>query len=412
MKKWKIYTIVAIVIAFVGCNLFLLIKEDSKANKTAYIADWTSVKNDDVKKTFKTEGVVKPEEEHSFFYDENQGPFASFQVKEGDMVSVGTALFTYGSKALEEEKADIEAEITQIKSEIESIEDQISDLEKINSTSSNNSTTSSDKDTKVQVDVHVTNVIEGDIEKAIAEAQSEIGKLEAKLVKREADLSRNTDKLSEVTVNSDVAGQVISINRDIQNPVITIASKTVAVEGVLSEKQMKEAAINQKVSMYSSLHDKKYNGSIQQIVSYPKDKISVKKTANYPFTVQLDESDEKLLPGAKLRLTVVVDEVKDVPVISKTATFKNKKKQYVYQLTQKGTVEKKLIETGLTFNGKQEVAKGLEAGNFIATNPSKVDTVNAKFITPMTTLHIDKNEWKELSKKKMAKYFLIGLLEK
>lgn len=417
MKKWKLYTIVIVIIAFIGSNLFLLFKEESKVVRTAYIKDWSVVKKDDIKKTFKTKGVVKPEEEHYVYYDEERGPFASFLVKEGDPVSAGTALFTYGSNKLEDEEAEIEAEIAQIDDEIDSVESQISDLEKIDTTSadeSSASSTSKDKTVNVNIDVNVdvSPIAEAEVEQAIVEAEAEKEKLEAKLSKYEDELIRVKEKLENVTINSEVDGQVIAINEDVQNPVITIASSAISVEGDLTEQQMKKAAVEQEVYMYSSLHNEKYKGTIQKVVSYPKGSPSIDKETKYPFVVQLDKEAENLLPGAKLHMTVVVDEAKNVPVVANKSTFKVGKNTNVYQLTEKGMVEEQKITPGISFAGQLEIKKGLKAGQFIATKPGNVEVANTAFITPLTTTNIRKKEIKKLTKKQIVKYTLMGVFEK
>lgn len=413
-KKWKITLISLLTVAFIGGNLFLLFKESSKADRVTYIKEWTRVQKDDVTETFQTKGIVQPETEHGVYYDEQQGPFSSFLVKEGDTVSAGSALFTYSSKELEDEKADVEAEITQIQGELDSINEEIAELKKLDTPSSNigNSSTAGNKDLKIEVNVDVTNGVKTDVEKAILEAEREASKLEAKLAKYESQLSRISDKISETTVNSEVEGQVVAINKDMQNPIITIASNTLAVEGELTESQMKKVAVDQQVKMYSSLHKQGYEGNIQQIVSYPKGNPSVDKETKYPFMVGISDADEQLLPGAKLSMKIIVNEVKDVPIVPTKSTFKTGKKMYVYQLNEKGFVEKMKITPGLSFAGNQEVIKGVKEGNLIAVQPKKIQTNNSAFITPMTTTKIQKYNIKQLSKKQIAKYLLMGVFEK
>lgn len=415
MKKWKLYTIVSLIIVFVGTNLFLLLKENSKADRQTYIADWAVVKKDDVTKTFETKGVVQPEKENYVFYDKEVGHLASFQVKEGDVISPGTPLFTYGTKELEDEQAEIESEITQINEEISSIDSQIDELESIDSyTGDSSSTQTVDEKANVSVDVNVdvSSIVAGDIEKAIIEAEAERERLEAKLSKYESDLTRVEEKISDVAVLSEIDGQVININENIQNPVITIASSSLAVEGVLSEEQMKQAKEQQEVFMYSSLHDKKYKGTVDRIVSFPNKAPAIEQKSEYPVIVQIENADEKLLPGAKLSMKIVVDKAENVPVISETSVFKEGKATHVFQMTKKGTVERQKVVKGLAFKGKQEIQNGLKAGDVIAKKPKEIKVYETTFITPMKTNHIEKKNIKKLSKKQILKYTLIGFLEK
>ncbi|WP_050613759.1 efflux RND transporter periplasmic adaptor subunit [Bacillus testis] len=414
MKNWKVYLITALAVIFVGCNLFLLLKEDSKAERTTYLDDWSKVKSDDVEEIFTTKGVVKPEEKNDIYYDEKRGSVAAFLVKKGDRISRGTALFTYGSDALENQKSEKEAEITQINDEIKSIDSQIAELQKMTpkTPSVPEIPSSDDKDTKVQVNVDVSPIVEGDVEKEIIAAQSEKDKLSAKLAKSQADLNRITDQLSKVSINSEVEGQVIAVNKNMKNPIITIASSAVGAEGELNEKQIGKAEVGQKVRLYSELDKKTYEGSIKEIVHYPKNEVKVDKQSKYPFTIALDKKNDTLLPGSKVKLTITVGEAKAVPVVAHSSTFKEKKKTKVYQITGKGTIEEKNIEPGLRFAGKQEVKSGLKAGDYLVANPSDLKQNGTSFITPITTSKVDWKAWKDLSKKQVLKYASMGIFEK
>lgn len=414
MNKWKITIISILTVAFIGVNLFLLLKESSKAERVSYIHDWTRVQLDDVAETFQTKGVVKPEKQQGVYYDEKQGPISSILVKEGDTISNGTALFTYSSKALEDEKSNLEDEMDQVQGEIDSVNDELDELKKLDtpSPSTSNSSSGGSKDVKVQVNVDVTNGVKADVEKAIIAAESEVSKLEAKLAKYESRLKRVSEQISATTVNSEVEGKVIAINENMKNPIITVASNTLKVEGELTEKQMKKAAIDNQVKMYSTLHKQKYEGAIQQIVPFPNGTPSVDKETKYPFFTTINDVDEQLLPGAKLSMKVIVNEVQNVPVVPTKSTIKKDKKTYIYRLTEKGTVSKTKITPGLSFAGDQEVVKGIQEGHLVTMDPKQIKANNTAFITPMTTTTIQKYNLKKLSKKQIAKYLLMGIFEK
>ena len=127
LKKWKYVSIAVVIIAFISANLYLLFKEDSKAERIAYINEWRVVKKGDITKTFDTKGVTKTEQEYYVYYDENRGALSSLLVQEGDTVSEGTALFTYGTLHLDDERAELESNIMQLENEIASIENQLSE---------------------------------------------------------------------------------------------------------------------------------------------------------------------------------------------------------------------------------------------------------------------------------------------
>ena len=410
LKKWKYVSIAVVIIAFISANLYLLFKEDSKAERIAYINEWRVVKKGDITKTFDTKGVTKTEQEYYVYYDENRGALSSLLVQEGDTVSEGTALFTYGTLQLDDERAELESNIMQLENEIASIENQLSELKGIVVSMPSNSVSTDSAEVNVEVNVDVSPIAENDVEIAIVETEAELRKLEAKLLNYEEQLARLDGKQNDLTVRSAFEGQVIAVKANSANPIVTIASPVLEVKGVLTEKQMKKIAEEQTVTMYSSLHKKTYTGTVKSINAYPQEAVSVDEETTYSFIVQFDELNEELLVGTKVDMTVVVGEVMDVPVVSSESTFKSGKKTNVYQLSSKGTVETKTISKGLSFEGIYEVKEGLETGDIIVKDPSSVNVVGAGYITPMKKTTIQKQALKQMSKRQIAKYTLLGML--
>ena len=117
LKKKSYYIAASAVIFFIGVNLYLLLKEDSKAERTVYINEWTRIANGDVTQTFETEGVALPESEHYVYFDEDQGEMASIYVKEGEIVTAGAPLFSYDTEELEKQKTETEIEVERLESE-------------------------------------------------------------------------------------------------------------------------------------------------------------------------------------------------------------------------------------------------------------------------------------------------------
>lgn len=461
LKKLRYYML-AFVVLFIGVNLFLLLKEDSKAERTVYVGEWERVKNGDVTQTFKTEGVALPESEQNVYFDEEEGEPASIYVKEGEFITAGTSLFSYDTEELEKQKSEIEIEIERLESEIDSVEEQLADLKKIDTKSSarNRSSKQSDSEVTVNVDVNVdlSLIAESQVEESIAAAEAEIGKLEAKLNAGEQKLDRLDEQIDSVTVYSDTDGIVTQINKDLKAPIITISSSQLVVEGVLSEKQMKEAEVGQKVTMYSELHKKTYEGVISLINEYPTELPSIGKEPVYAFLaafneeeleedaedefaeieeeaselpdetegIELEEEDveidtdieeetekdkDRLLAGANLQVKVIVEEALDLPVILTDVTYSAKGKEYVYKLTAAGLVERHEVKPALTFKGKSAIESGLAAGEVITTQPNAVPVNKASYIMPMKMTGIKTKEIKNMRKKHYAKYVLMGLLE-
>ena len=94
MKWWKTIMITVLAILLVGVNLFLIIKDNSKVDKTLYVSSWTSAKEQDLEETMVTEGISAPQEEQYVYYDDNKGSFEGFMVKEGEESQVVASFST------------------------------------------------------------------------------------------------------------------------------------------------------------------------------------------------------------------------------------------------------------------------------------------------------------------------------
>lgn len=80
-------------ILFVSGNLYLALKDDSKAVRSSYINKWTATGKENLTKTLHAEGVITPVEEHHVYYNDTPGGFKNFLVKEGDQVDTGSPLY-------------------------------------------------------------------------------------------------------------------------------------------------------------------------------------------------------------------------------------------------------------------------------------------------------------------------------
>ncbi len=286
LKKWgKSKSILAAVSAvFIGSNLFLLLKDDSKAARTVNISEWTKIEQGHVKKLFTTTGVTEPETVTHVYFDNQKGSLGSILVKEGDRVTTGDPLFSYDSNKLDQQKADLEDEANRLQGEIDSVDQEISQLQEITPDTSEDSTSSEsdDQNLKVDVNMNVSSIVDGNVQERIAEVEGEKGKLEAALAANESKISRVEEQLADLSVSSTADGQIVKINADLKDPMMTIASTTSVVKAVASAKQIGEIAQGQKVKLYSALTDKYYNGIVSQVITYPneviKDSIKEKRS--------------------------------------------------------------------------------------------------------------------------------------
>lgn len=469
LKKRSKYIIPLIVILFIGCNLFLLLKENSKAVRTVNIDEWTFIHKENIKKLLFTKGITEPENEAHVYFDHQKGSLGTILVKEGDLVKAGTPLFSYDSQKLDNQKANLEDEAKRLQGEIDSINQEISQLQQINTSTSSDTTGETGNNKKVDVHVDLSTIAKSNTEQKIAEAQAEKGKLEAALTANKDKIARVEKQLADLNVVSTVDGQVVNIHPNLKDPMMTIASTNSVVKATVSAKQVQQLVNGQQVKLYSKLTHQTYNGTVSQVITYP-DK--VKKDPMYSFLVKFNEEainkaesekktnksslsatmkDEQkteeqmtnkegvgkvqarnatnrqkqenqmapvqekkpLLVGTPMKLQVTVDEVTGVPILFSKSIWNYGNRHYVYQLTSNGLIEKQEVALGVTYQEKNQIIKGLQANDAIVTDKDDISlsASSSNFITPLKTIYIQKAAIHNMSIKQHTKYILMGLFE-
>lgn len=412
MRKHAILSsiIVTLFVSIVSINLFLILKSDSKVERLTFLSSWEGVKQEDVVKTLQASGVVAPLEEYPIYFHDKNTTFQSFLIKQGDEVSEGTPLLTYTVDHVETEKKRLEAEKAKLTAKVTSIEDYIDnlayskttietavDLENDNQISENNDFLNFSIDQEIYAK-----------ELEIRFLQSEIRSLDDKL--RELGLL-----LREQTLNSNYTGIVKEINDDLTNPIMTIQSLTPVVQGILTEKDVEKVASGMKTYISFPSHKGLYEGKVTQVQTFPLEDATIDQPSEYPFTISfLDEENEEKFPevpiGVHTTVRVVLEEVNNALIVPTSSIVKEKNAQFIYVLTNKGTIKKQTIETGLTVNGRQVVLQGVKKEDLFVTDPTKVNGNNNRFFTPIKTAYLKKQTFNDLRKKQMLKYVLYGFL--
>lgn len=468
LKKWRKYIIPLAVIVFIGCNLFLLLKENSKAVRTVNIDEWTFIHKGNIKKLLFTKGITEPENETHVYFDHQKGSLGTILVKEGDLVKNGTPLFSYDSQKLDDQKASLEDEAKRLQGEIDSIDQEISQLQQIDTSASSDTKSVTGNNKKVDVHVDLSAIAKSNTEQKIAEAQAEKGKLEAALTTNEDKITRVEKQLADLNVVSTIDGQVVNIHPNLKDPMMTIASTNSVVKATASAKQVQQLVNGQQVKLYSKLTDQTYNGTVSQVITYPN---KVKKEPMYSFLVKFNEeainkaeSEKKtkkanlsatmkdgqktevqmtnkeiagkdqagnatetqkqesqmapvqekkpLLVGTNMKLQVTVDEVTAVPILFSKSIWNSGNRHYVYQLTSNGLIQKQEVALGVAYQEKNQIVKGLQANDAIVTDNDAISQASSSnFITPLKTIHIQKAAISTMSFKQHTKYILMGLFE-
>lgn len=419
MKKWKIAAVSVASAALITVNFYLIEKKESKVERTVFAENWTKVKKDTITDTFQTKGVIKPVEEYDIYFDTKKNDFQKFLVKEGDEVTAGSSLFEYTTPELDALKGNLEAEKTAAEGEIVGINDYIDKLKAYQGSLTSNSNkavidNSIEKSLNIDITTTSSDLIESNIEQEMYKLELEINRLEEKVVKLDAQLSSIEEQKGAVETASEADGVVKNINKNLNNPIISIVSTNVAIEGYFSEGEMKKAEVGMTIKASSPDLKKALNGTIGRIHSYPAEEPSLKKDNRFPFQAMIEPGDEvtkPLLVGSKVNLTVITNEKAGVPSIP-VESVHHKKQPHVYKLTKKGYVDKHYITKGLKAEGKQELIKGPAVGDVILIEPNRIVKNHSYFVTPIQFEKVKSASYKKFTTREKVRYILLGMLEK
>lgn len=405
-------------IVLITVNLYLIEKKESKVERTVFVGNWTKVKKDTITDTIQTNGVIKPVEEYDIYFDTKKNDFNKFLVKEGDAITAGSSLFEYTATELDALKANLEAEKTAAEGEIAGIEEYIGKLRSYQGTVTSEPNAAIDESVEKNLNIDITtsssDLIKSNIEQEMYKQELEKNRLEEKVKMLDNKLSSIEEQSSAIVTTSEADGVVKNINKNLDNPIISIVSTNMAIEGYFSGEEMKKAEVGMTIKASSSDTKKALKGTIGRIHSYPAEEPSLKKDNRFPFQALIEpegEETEPLLVGSKVNLTVITNEKAGVPSIPIEAV-QYQKHPYVYKLTNKGHVDKHYITKGLKAEGKQEIIKGPSVGDVILLKPNVAVKNHSYFITPIQFEKVKAGTYKKFTSREKVRYLLLGILEK
>ncbi|MDM5304246.1 efflux RND transporter periplasmic adaptor subunit [Peribacillus frigoritolerans] len=416
--KWKIAAVSIASIVLITVNLYLIEKKESKVERTVFVENWTKVKKDTITDTIQTNGVIKPVEEYDIYFDAKNNDFKKFLVKEGDTITAGSSLFEYTTTELDALKANLEAEKTAAEGEIAGIEEYIGKLRSYQGTVTSEPEAAIDESVEKNLNIDITtsssDLIKSNIEQEMYKQELEKNRLDEKVKMLDAKLSSIEEQSSAIVTTSEADGVVKNINKNLNNPIISIVSTNMAIEGDFSEEEMKKAEVGMTIKASSSDSKKALKGTIGRIHSYPAEEPTLKKDNRFPFQALIEpegEETEPLLVGSKVNLTVITNEKAGVPSIPIEAV-QYQKQPYIYKLTNKGHVDKHYITKGLKAEGKQEIIKGPSVGDVILLEPNAAVKNHSYFITPIQFEKVKVGTYKKFTSREKVRYLLLGILEK
>ncbi|KML43184.1 efflux RND transporter periplasmic adaptor subunit [Cytobacillus firmus] len=402
---WKVRLLIIGVTLFLACNIALIFLKSDKIGRTYYIDEWTAVKKQDLLETMPAKGVLAPKEEHHLYYENTTGTFKGFLVEKGDEVQAGTGLFEYSPDDIAMTKENFQIEKEKLEREQTGIESHIRDLESMQRTLA---LTPAEED-EPNPNVYMIQTVERDI----AEKELQVSRLESEIEKYEDLMEAADESLSNLTVESEVAGTVKSIQNDLTNPVVTIISNEQKVEGIFTEQEIHKAAEGMKVFIIPKGSSKKIDGTLEKIINYPTSEPHAETESRYEFTISLNESPEfESFHGEHVDLRIVTNEVENTMTVPAQAVKKAKKGTYTYAIQQNGRLERKGIETGLKIGQTQEVKEGVEKGELVLLDRPPFLKTGFPFATPLEVAKLKKKDLKDLRKKDMLKYAARGLLSR
>ncbi|MEH7342581.1 efflux RND transporter periplasmic adaptor subunit [Bacillus sp. JJ1532] len=397
MKKRIKMILAAGVFLLVAGNLFLIVKDHSKIERSAFIKSYSMAVEKDIKETLHKKGIVAPLEDYHYYYDQKMGVFKQFFVKKGETVEVGTPLYEYISADLEADMARIEAEKTKIENQIEVVERHITELRYYKDS------LHFDEEEKA-VGLSILHSVEQDIYEK--ELQADL--LRQTADKHEQELQDIQANEGEITVVSDFEGIIKEINVGLHNPLITISSAIPTIEGLLNEEERVKVETGIPVVISSKHINGK--GMLTKADKLP-DYVQSEKESLYPFSIQMDDEVPDLLQGSHVEVTLITKEVNGAIMVPKQSIIKQKKKSFVWVITSGGILEKREIKTGIASGNKLQIESGVEKGELIVNNPASIQQGEGpKIMTPLNLSNIERSEIEQMRKKHIFKHIVKGIL--
>src|SRR5699024_2811492 len=149
---------------------------------------------------------------------------------------------------------------------------------------------------------------------------------------------------------------------------------------------------------------KRFEGVLSDISEYPESS-SIDGNSTYPINIAFsDENDtEGLLAGYHTDVAIQLDKSINATTLDKDLAANNT----VWQMTDEGTLENKVIKKGIQMDDDVEITVGLEPGDWVVEDtPNKLQS-DADFITPLKWNDV---KWASMFKaKQWNKGFFTGL---
>lgn len=261
---------------------------------------------------------------------------------------------------IEELRAKEEAALSEqslLQEELDSINKRLSNLE-------------ADRENQLQTEANeadsnneINNIRLNSLNTAISNAQDEVNNIQEEInkinkLKETPILYAKTDGIVNKINNTDGTPTSITVS------IVEIGeSSKVTAEITISQNDIINIEEGQEVKLeISTYQDEKFTGKVKVLNLKPN---SQGNSTTYSATVELDETDYKLLEGMTATAQFIIKEVKDVVMISNKAIVLKEGKQFVKLKNEDESITEVEIQTGFSDGKSTEIITGLNEGDTV-----------------------------------------------
>ncbi|MGB7998684.1 MAG: efflux RND transporter periplasmic adaptor subunit [Anaerobacillus sp.] len=310
------------------------------------------------------DGALVPELKESYYYQASRGTISSVLVNEGDDVSSGTGLFEY-EEVQEVDTSDLKAQLNKAETSVSVLEDQLGSLSSQATQIESNSDLEDDQKLQLQLDVE-EQVRDTEYKKRLAEL--DVKELERQI--EEAD-TENVD----LSVESTIEGTVMNVDRTPEDgePVVTILSNKLTVQGSVSELDYPTISVDQEVTIRSAAYPgQPVKGRITIVENRPYEVDEKSELSHYHFNVLMEE-DTEMRGGTHVTIDAALHQNKNAPSIPNESIITKDSISYVVVLDEEKLYLRK-IEVGREENDMVEILSGLDLKEKVLTKPKEAFT--------------------------------------
>ncbi|KAA0547446.1 efflux RND transporter periplasmic adaptor subunit [Bacillus sp. BGMRC 2118] len=392
MKKWIWSSVILFILCVTIGNIYLMNKYDDKIYRVVSVGEFGEMKKGDLRNVVTKDGVVTANKVESVAYNQEFGLLDEILVDEGEQITVGSSLFQYATTDIEQVEKQINRKISLAEAEQSKISRDLSALRSYRGTTQDNQTTEAKEAAEANQRI---------INSEISELELRDELLDLDIEEYENQLEQLEKEEASMVVQSTINGIVKSINPSNPSELITILEFPYVVQGVLSEKEIKDITVGQKV--YVSNDGLQLVGTISEVSQFPVETPNLKQKESYfPFSVTVTEEPELLPFGHHLDMDIVQEESEDTTYIHTSTVFRTGKDKGKVYIENKGKIKKVNVALGMQSSSKVEILDGLEGKELLVLNPSIDMKTGTPIVLPLEGTKMHGKQLDEIGKRQMA----------